>query len=87
MRLSKLDLLAIVVFVGGAILVEHANRTRIEAPPPVAVAAQRGRACPINESVPFSAECMAFIQDALAPLDLRRRLNGADTSAESPELP
>jgi hypothetical protein len=85
-RLSKLDLLAIAVLVGSLVLVERGNQVRIEAPVPAEASAQQSVACPANESVPFSVECMAFIQGAPGAGDVRR-LNGADTSADSPELP
>jgi len=87
MTLSKLDLLLIAAFVAGAIMIEHENHTRIEAPKPAKTSAQPAPACPFNESVPFSPECMAFIQGSREPVDIRRS-NGADiASAVSPELP
>jgi len=87
MTLSKLDLLLIAALVAGAFLIEHENHTRIEAPTLAEVLAQPAPACPANESVPFSAECMAFIQGNLQPVNLRRSSGADAASADSPELP
>jgi hypothetical protein len=79
--------LAIFAAAAGAVLwVEHANRIKIETPTSVEAAERTTAVCPENESVPFSAACMLFIQGGLganAP-----RLNALDgMSADSPELP
>jgi hypothetical protein len=87
MRLSKLDLLLIAAFITGAIFIERENRIRIEVPAPEKVSEQPAAACPVNESVPFSAECMAFIQGARGPAGLRRPSGITATLADSPELP
>lgn len=87
MRLSKLDLAVIAAVTGAMLLAEYGNRVRIEAPRPGQVSAQAAPTCPANESVPFSAECMAFIQTPPAVLNLRR-LNSADLATiDSPEQP
>jgi hypothetical protein len=87
MRLSKFDLVAVAVVTGAILLLEHGNRVIIEAPRPTQVSAQAAPTCPANESVPFSAECMAFIQTPPAVLNLRR-LNDADlVTIDSPEQP
>jgi hypothetical protein len=63
MVISKLDLLVVAVVAAGFLWVEHGHRVRLEAPPPAAAASGPPAAgCPANESVPFSADCMAFIQ-------------------------
>jgi hypothetical protein len=83
MIVSKLNLAVFAAAVGGLVWVEHAHRIRIEAPTPVEVA-QRNGACPENESVPFSLECMTFIQGGTGP-SLHLRVNGPD--GVSPDLP
>lgn len=87
MTLSKLDLLLIAAFVTGAFLIEHKNHARMEAPTVAEVSAPPAAACPTNESVPFSAECMMFIQGSLRPVDARRPGGADGTTAGSPELP
>ena len=69
------------------ILLDHAPvDVQIEAPTPAGFAGANTAVCPENESVPFSADCMLFIQGV--GLDVRPRLNATDgVSVESPELP
>ena len=82
MILSRRTLLVAAALVAGALFIESRNHVRI-APAP-GVPPSTSFDCPTNESVPFSPECMAFINGRLA--DLPRPMN-ADVSAESPELP
>lgn len=87
MRLSKFDLTAIAVVAGAMLLLEYGNRVIIEAPRPSQVSVQAAPTCPVNESVPFSAECMAFIQTPPVAVNLRP-LNSADLATiDSPEQP
>jgi len=88
MTLSKIDLLLIAAAVGGALLIEHGNRTRIEAPAPTDAPPVTVVACPANESVPFSPECMAFIQGSTMPEAPGRLTAPPDGAlADSPEQP
>jgi len=87
MVVSRIDLLIIAASAGGVLWIEHANRIRIETSTPAEVAQLDTAVCPENESVPFSADCMAFIQGGVGS-DVRRRLNAADGALpDSPELP
>jgi hypothetical protein len=59
MVLSKFDV-AIVAFVAaGTLWIEHGHRISIAAP--MAADMPAASACPDNDSVPFSADCIAFI--------------------------
>jgi hypothetical protein len=66
---SKLGLAVIVVaVVGGALWVEHGHRIDIEAPPPADVASlARAAACPDNDTMPYSASCIAFLEVRRTP--------------------
>lgn len=88
MVVAKLDLVVVVAALAGGLLwIEHANRIKIEMPAEIAPQAARAAACPENESVPFSADCMLFIQGGVRS-DVRRPFNEADSaSVESPEQP
>jgi hypothetical protein len=87
MVIAKLNLVILAAAVGGVLWIEHANRIQIETQTPVELAGANAAICPENESVPFSADCMMFIQGGAAP-DLARRPNAADGALpESPELP
>jgi hypothetical protein len=87
MVVSRIDLLIIAAAAGGVLWIEHANRIRIETSTPAEIAQLTTAVCPENESVPFSADCMALIQGGVGS-DVRRRLNAADGAlADSPELP
>ena len=86
MVVSKLNLVILAAVVGGVVWVEHAQRIKIEMSTPAERAGVDAAACPENESVPFSADCMKFIQGLGS--DVRPRANAADAVlAESPELP
>jgi hypothetical protein len=87
MVIAKLNLAILAAAVGGVLWIEHAHRIMIETSTPVEVAGHIAAVCPENESVPFSADCMMFIQGGVGP-DVHLRLGAADVvSAESPELP
>jgi hypothetical protein len=61
---SKLGLAVIVVaVVGGALWIEHGHRIVIEASPPADLALlARAAACPDNDTMPYSASCIAFLE-------------------------
>jgi hypothetical protein len=84
---AKLNLAILAAAVGGVLWIEHAQRIRIEISTPAEVPGRNAAICPENESVPFSADCMMFIQGGVRP-DVHLRANAADGAlAESPELP
>jgi hypothetical protein len=84
---AKLNLVIVAAAAGGLLWIEHAHRIRIETPAPAEVAGRNAAICPENESVPFSADCMMFIQGA-AGSDVHPRAGVADGAlADSPELP
>jgi hypothetical protein len=84
---AKLNLVIVAAAAGGLLWIEHAQRIRIELPAPAEIAARDATICPENESVPFSPDCMTFIQGAARP-DVRPPVGApAATSADSPELP
>jgi hypothetical protein len=87
MLITRFNVLVLAAVAGGVLWIENAHRVRIEAPAPVEASAQPTQACPANESVPFSPECMAFIQGTYQPAKLRRLIGGADESTSSSELP
>jgi hypothetical protein len=87
MVVSKLNLVILAAIAGGVVWIEHAQRIKIEMQPPAELAVTAAPACPENESVPFSADCMRYIQGG-AGSEVRPRLNAADAAlADSPELP
>ncbi len=87
MVVSKLNLAILAAAVGGVIWIEHAHRVTIQVPAPAEAAGANAPACPENESVPFSADCMIFIQGG-AGSDVRPRLNADPAAlADSPERP
>jgi hypothetical protein len=84
---AKLNLVIVAAAAGGLLWIEHAQRIRIELPAPAEIAARDAAICPENESVPFSADCMTFIQGAAGPAT-RPRVGAVDGApADSPELP
>jgi hypothetical protein len=84
MVLSKLDL-AIVAAVAAALFwVEYEHRIII-ATPAAAEAAPAGSICPEKDSVPFSADCLAFIEGG-APV-VRDRTVAAEALAATTDAP
>jgi hypothetical protein len=61
MALSKLDFAIVAFIAGGMLWVEHGHRIKVEAPIAAEVSGPAASACPDNDSVPFSADCIAFI--------------------------
>jgi hypothetical protein len=84
---SKLGLAVIVVAtVGGALWIEHGHRIVIEAEPPADLASPaRAAACPDNDTMPYSASCIAFLQGGPAT-QLQWRANAA-VPAYAPRTP
>ena len=64
--MSKLDLAVIfVATVSAALWIEHGHHIVIEASPPADLASMaRAAACPDNDTMPYSASCIAFLQGA-----------------------
>jgi uncharacterized membrane protein len=87
MIISKLNIVLLAAVAGGVLWIERSHHIKIEASTPAEVTTRAPALCPENESVPFSADCMAFIQGSVGSV-VRRSINAADAlSAESPELP
>ncbi len=85
---TKFNVLLLAAVAGGVLWIEHANRIKIEASAPAEVAGREAAPCPANESVPFSADCMAYIQGGGVQPDGRRPAIAADgATAGSSELP
>jgi hypothetical protein len=84
---AKLNLVIVLAAAGGMLWVEHAHRIKIEASAPAEVAG-RNATCPENESVPFSVDCMTFIQGGNVQSDVRPPGDAIDGPyVESPEQP
>jgi hypothetical protein len=84
MQISKRALVIIAAIASGALWIEHRNRITMKAPTPVEIAGRTAPVCPVNESVPFNRECLAFISGSLPD---RPKIRDMDMSADSPELP
>jgi hypothetical protein len=86
MVVSKLNLVILAAVAGGVVWIEQAHRIKIEMSTPAERAEAKAVACPENESVPFSADCMKFIA-GVVEVDVRPRASAADAElADSPEL-
>jgi hypothetical protein len=84
MVLSKFDL-AIVVFVAAGMLwIEHGHRTSIATP--IAAEAPAASACPDNDSVPFSADCIAFIDGGASAAAARTPVNAMTSASAAPPI-
>jgi hypothetical protein len=90
MLITRFNVLLLAAIAGGVLWIEHAHRITIEPSAPAELAGRDAAICPENESVPFSADCLAFIQGTGVQVQsgVRRPANPRDgTSAEPPELP
>jgi hypothetical protein len=94
--LSKLDLALVMLVAGGMLWVEHAHRISIGTAAAAAVAPPAASVCPDTDDVPFSADCIAFIDgggssadglsvravgSAVAPSPAAQRLDGSRVPA------
>ncbi len=86
MVLSKLDLAIVAVLAGAMFWVEHEHRIII-ATPAVAEPARPGSVCPEKDSVPFSADCLAFIGGRSAVIRTHAVAAEAPPAASDPHDP
>ena len=83
MVLSKFDLAIVVVVAAGILWIEHGHRTSIATPTTAETPA--ASACPDNDSVPFSADCIAFIDGGASPA-ARTPANAMTSASAVPPL-
>jgi hypothetical protein len=67
MVLSKLDLALVAVIAAGLFRVEHAHRIVIATPAAAEVMPPAASVCPDTDDVPFSADCIRFIDGGILP--------------------
>jgi hypothetical protein len=67
MVLSKLDLAIVAVIAVGSLWIEHEHRIIIGTPAAAEAVPPAASACPDKDSVPFSADCIAFIDGGALP--------------------
>jgi hypothetical protein len=83
MALSGLDLAVVAALAVGLLWVEHEHRIIIATPAAAEVAPSPAPVCPDTDDVPFSADCIAFINGGASP-DVRSNPN-AHATAASPD--
>jgi hypothetical protein len=76
MVLSKLDLAIVAVVAAGLVWIEHEHRIIIATPAAAEAAPPAASICPDDDSVPFSADCIAYIDGGVLP-DTHPRLRAA----------
>jgi len=76
MVLSKLDLAIVALVAGGMLWIEHQHRIVVATPAAAEIAPPAASPCPATDDVPFSADCIAFIDGGSLP-DLRARMRQA----------
>jgi len=81
MVLSKLDLAIVAVVAGGMLWIEHEHRIIIATPAAAEVAPADASVCPTTDDVPFSADCIAFIDNGVLPTIHARVSAAASTLA------
>ena len=85
MALSKFDLTIVVVVAAGMLWIEHGHRTSIATPTTAETPA--ASACPDNDSVPFSADCIAFIDGSVSHAARTPMRVVASATTASPDVP
>ena len=79
----RLDLAAMAASIAGAVLwIEHGHHINIETPTGAAFAAPVAAICPDSENVPYSADCIVFMQGDGAS-DMRWRVASEASRANS----
>jgi hypothetical protein len=84
----KRDLAVLVALLAGSVLwIEHGRRFDIEAPTDAQLVMSAGAVCPESENVPYSTECITFMQGGAAPrLPWRTTAAKHVVAPEEPEL-
>jgi hypothetical protein len=85
MVLSKFDLAIVVCVAAGMLWIEHGHRISIATP--MAAEMRAASACPDNDSVPFSADCIAFIDGGASAAARTRMSVAASAPTNSPDTP
>ena len=67
MAVSKFDLAVMVVMAALLLRIEHDHRIVIATPAEAASAPQPAAVCPATDDVPFSADCITFIEAGAQP--------------------
>jgi hypothetical protein len=83
MALSKLDLAAVAALAVGLLWIEHEHRIIIATPAAAEAAPSTASVCPDTDDVPFSEDCIAFINGGALP-DVQSNPN-TRTAAASPD--
>jgi hypothetical protein len=79
MVLSKLDLALVAVVAAGMLWIEHDHRIFIGTPAAAEVAPPAASVCPDTDDVPFSADCIKFIDGGVLP-DIQVGLSAAGSA-------
>ena len=67
MVLSKFDLALVAVIAAGLLWIEHGNRIVIATPAAAEAPPPPKSACPATDDVPFSADCIRYIEGGALP--------------------
>jgi hypothetical protein len=67
MSLSKLDLAVTAALAVGLLWIEHEHRIILATPAAAEAAVSAASVCPETDDVPFSADCIAFIDGGVLP--------------------
>jgi hypothetical protein len=78
---SKHYLIVIASIAGWMLWVERGHRVDTETRTPAEIAGNASPACPANEDLPHSADCLTFLMGSIAP-DIRGRVSTESTPAE-----
>jgi hypothetical protein len=76
MVLSKLDLALVAVVAAGMLWFEHDHRVFVGTPAAAAATPPAASVCPDTDDVPFSADCIKFIDGGELP-DMHARMSAA----------
>ena len=85
MALSRLDLVIVAAVAVGMLWIEHEHRINIKSPTAVELAGPGAPVCPDDDSIPFSADCIAFIHGAISPAAGARVSTVSDASIVPPD--
>ncbi len=77
MAMSKLDVAVVIVAAAVLLRIEHDHRIFIGTP--AAAAAPASAVCPAKDDVPFSADCIKFIEGGASPIRQARLTAAAAT--------
>jgi hypothetical protein len=85
MALSKIDAAIVAIVAVGMLWIEHGHRVVIATPAAAEAAQPAASVCPDTDNVPFSADCIKYIDGGVSP-DIHTRMKALLSGSTAPAV-